>query len=109
MSPPGEAPKPPEPPEPWEPREPSGEQPLRDSISRFDRARRRWREDEPRLLTVAMSVMGIGWMVVLPTLAAMALGRFIDARLHTGVTFAAALGALGLAFGCTSAWRWVRK
>jgi ATP synthase protein I len=91
------------------PRDPPREQPMGESVARFDRARRRWREDEPRALSVALSVMGVGWMVVLPTLAGLALGRYLDGRLHTGVTFAAALGALGLVFGCTSAWRWIRR
>jgi ATP synthase protein I len=90
--------------------EPEAEKPdaMHQSVVRTGERRERWRRDEPRALMVALSVTGIGWTIVVPTVLGFIVGRWLDQRLHTGIVLAAGLGTLGLALGCVSAWRWVR-
>lgn len=51
----------------------------------------------------------LGWQVVVPALVGMALGRWLDGRFGGGIFWTAPLMLLGLAAGCWSAWRWVRR
>lgn len=57
-----------------------------------------------------LSLVGaVGWMVSLPAVVGAMVGRWIDARYGTGVFWTLSLLALGLALGCASAWRSVRR
>ncbi len=68
----------------------------------------RWlREDAPALARHLGKIGVLGWLIVGPTLFGMFAGPWIDRRLGTGLTFAAALLVLGLAVGSWSAWKWV--
>lgn len=78
--------------------------------------RRQWqrqlrsrREGEPSLLGQLASVGVLGWVLVVPTLLGIALGRLLDAQWHTGITFTAALLLLGVVLGGWSAWRWIHR
>jgi ATP synthase protein I len=74
---------------------------------RADRAERGAREGPPTLMRQLAAVGVLGWIVVVPLLAGVALGRWLDRLWHTGITFTAALLVVGLALGCWSAWRWM--
>lgn len=68
----------------------------------------RWlREGTPALARHLGQIGVLGWLIVMPTLVGLFAGRWIDRHLNTGLTFAAALLVLGLAFGSWSAWKWV--
>jgi ATP synthase protein I len=54
-------------------------------------------------------VGSVGWMVVVPALLGAFLGRWIDRRLSTGISWTLSLLFLGLVLGCTSAWRHVHQ
>ncbi|WP_437911025.1 AtpZ/AtpI family protein [Sorangium sp. So ce327] len=88
------------------PREPD---PLHEGVVRFGERRRRWAWERGRPLGLALSLVGLGWLVVLPALLGLFVGSWLDARLRTGVMLRAGLGLLGLALGCTSAWRYVAR
>jgi len=49
----------------------------------------------------------LGWIFVAPTLAGLFLGRWIDARLGSGIFWSAPLMALGLCLGGWTAWKWM--
>lgn len=49
-----------------------------------------------------------GWSVVIPTLAGLAIGNWIDNRYPAGFSWALALMAIGLFLGCLNAWYWIR-
>jgi ATP synthase protein I len=49
----------------------------------------------------------LGWIFVTPTLAGLFLGRWLDARLETGVFWSAPLMLLGLCIGFWTAWKWM--
>jgi ATP synthase protein I len=54
-------------------------------------------------------VGSVGWMVVLPALLGAFVGRWIDDRSGMGVFWTLSLMFVGLALGCTSAWRNVHQ
>lgn len=75
----------------------------------WQRQLRSRREGEPSLLGQLASVGVLGWVLVVPTLLGIALGRLLDAQWHTGITFTAALLLLGVVLGGWSAWRWIHR
>jgi ATP synthase protein I len=57
-----------------------------------------------------LAVVGVvGWLVVLPAVGGAWLGRWIDRRADTGIRWTLGLLVLGLAAGCTAAWRHVQE
>lgn len=68
------------------------------------------REDpEPSLGSRLGQIGVLGWMVVLPMLAALALGRWLDRQFDTGVFFSAPLLMIGAVIGFILAWRWMHR
>jgi ATP synthase protein I len=51
----------------------------------------------------------VGWMVVVPALAGVFVGRWIDDRENSGVFWSLSLLFTGLVLGCASAWRHVHQ
>lgn len=78
---------------------------LRKSVRR-ERARRRG--DDSILAWLGTFGM-VGWTVVVPTLAGLAFGIFLDARLDASVSFTITFLLLGAAAGVSMAWYWVRQ
>lgn len=76
---------------------------------RVERARRWLKDGDPSVARQLAAVGVLGWIIVVPMLAGVALGRWIDRSLGTRITFTAALLLLGLALGCWSAWRWMHE
>lgn len=72
---------------------------------RRERRARGEREGERSLAENLAMIGALGWLVVLPALAGVALGRWIDRRAGGGITFTAALLVVGLALGCWLAWK----
>jgi ATP synthase protein I len=72
---------------------------------RRERRERGLREGERSLAQNLAMIGALGWLVVLPALAGVALGRWIDDRTGGGLTFTAALLFAGLALGCWLAWK----
>ena len=68
------------------------------------------RRDSTQGVWLGLGMMGlIGWSVVVPTLAGVALGIWLDKR-HPGKhSWTLALLVAGLVIGCLNAWRWVSK
>ena len=51
----------------------------------------------------------IGWSVVLPTLAGIALGIWIDSKFPGSHSWTLTLLIAGLGLGCFNAWNWIMK
>ena len=51
----------------------------------------------------------LGWIIVIPMLLALYLGRGLDDKLTTGIMFSAALLMLGAILGLWLGWRWMHK
>jgi len=48
---------------------------------------------------------GLGWMIVLPTLGGLALGRWLDGQFASGIMWTGAMLVIGVGLGCRLAWR----
>lgn len=51
----------------------------------------------------------VGWSVAVPTLAAIALGVWIDSRFPSQYSWTLMLLVIGVAVGCLNAWYWVSR
>ena len=80
--------------------------PMVDSV-RIRRSRRHhWEAEGQRSFLRSLSLAGaLGWLIVVPALLGIALGRWIDGLLDSGIQATAALLALGVALGCRLAWK----
>lgn len=76
---------------------------LREAVRRRHRQADAHREPT---LAESLSLLGaLGTTIVLPTLAGIFGGRWLDHQFHTGATCTLGLLVAGLALGCTLAWR----
>lgn len=64
-------------------------------------------DPEPSLARRFGQIGVLGWMIVAPTLAGLALGHWIDGRTGSGIMFSAALLMLGAGLGLWLAIRWM--
>jgi len=51
----------------------------------------------------------LGWQIVVPALIGLAIGRWLDHRLASGIFWTAPLLVIGVGLGCWSAWKWVQR
>ncbi len=67
--------------------------------------------EEPELsLGARLAQIGVlGWMIVLPALAGLVCGRWLDRHAGTRVFFSAPLLMLGAALGLYAAWKWMHR
>ena len=78
---------------------------LPESAQRLEARRERYRREEHGIISTAVTMVGLGWLVVIPALVGIYVGRWLDGRAGHGVTFAAGLGFLGVSVGCLLAWQ----
>lgn len=86
-----------------------GSPPLQRAVD-LRRARRdAGRRQGERPLARNLALVGtLGWLVVIPALLGTFVGRMLDRRLGTHITFTAALLMAGVCFGSWSLWRKVQ-
>jgi len=84
------------------------EKPLVDAI-RKRAARRNLVDRFPSVMRNLGQIGVLGWQIVLPTLIGLAIGRWLDHKLESGIFWTAPLLLLGLALGCWSGWRWMHR
>ena len=83
---------------------------LLEQVRRRAGSAQRWlREGDPSLARQFAAVGVLGWIIVIPALLGVWLGRSLDHWLATGITFTAALLLLGVVLGGWSAWRWMHE
>jgi len=76
---------------------------------REDRSER-WKREGERALWENLSMVGaLGWLIIVPTLIGVAVGRWLDRTLDTGVTFTGALIFLGVVAGGLLAWHRINE
>jgi ATP synthase protein I len=82
------------------------ERPLEKGVERRREQRARWEREGERPLALNLAMIGaLGWLIVVPTLAGIFLGQWIDRRAGGGLTFTAAFLVAGLALGAWLAWQ----
>jgi ATP synthase protein I len=74
-----------------------------------ERARRFRDEPGPSFASRLGQIGVLGWAIVAPILIGVAIGRWLDAMLKTGIFFTAPLIMLGAAAGFWTAWRWMHR
>jgi len=68
--------------------------------------RERWQREGERSIGQNLAMIGaLGWTIVLPTLAGIFVGRWLDGHLNMGVFWTLGLLLAGLTLGCTLAWK----
>lgn len=68
--------------------------------------RQRWKREGERSMGQNMAMIGaLGWTIVLPTLAGVFFGRWLDRSFDSGVFWTLGLLTAGLAAGCGMAWK----
>ena len=86
------------------------EDPLADA-SRLaaERDTMRRRDAEPSLGRRLGQIGVLGWAIVLPALAGLFLGRWLDKTYSSGVFFSAPLVMIGAGVGFWLAWKWMAR
>ncbi len=79
-------------------------------LERREASKLRGRRGKGRSLWQGFGVFGvIGWSVVVPAIAGVALGLWIDGRWPGHVSWTLTLLLAGLVLGCLNAWHWVSR
>jgi len=69
-----------------------------------------WRKEGERSLWQNLSMIGaLGWLIVVPTLLGVFVGRWLDNLFNTGIFYSGTLIFLGITLGCYLAWRRINK
>lgn len=81
---------------------------LIDSIRQHSvRRQRALHEGEPSFGRYLAQIGVLGWIIVLPTLIGVFIGRWLDHSLGTGIFWTGPLLIVGVSIGCWAAWRWM--
>ena len=84
--------------------------PLVEGVRLRGERHRRWlREGEPSVARHLAQIGVLGWIIVVPMLIGVFVGRWLDQTFNSGLFWTAPLLMLGLALGCWSAWKWMQR
>jgi ATP synthase protein I len=90
--------------------EPGDQDPLVKGVRLHEERNRRWlREGDPSVAQRLAQIGVLGWMIVVPLLIGIFIGRWLDRTFNSGLFWTAPLLMLGLALGCWSAWKWMKN
>jgi ATP synthase protein I len=76
---------------------------------RSERHQRWLREGAPSVARRLAQIGVLGWIIVVPMLTGVFVGRWLDQTFNSGLFWTAPLLMLGLAIGCWSAWKWMES
>ncbi len=90
--------------------EPNEQDPLVRGVRQRGERHSRWlRDGDPSVAQRLAQIGVLGWMIVVPMLIGMFVGRWLDQKFSSGLFCTAPLLILGLALGCWSAWKWMQS
>jgi len=90
--------------------DPNEPDPLVKGVQLRSERHRRWlREGDPSVAHRLAQIGVLGWIIVVPMLIGVFLGRWLDRIFNSGLFWTAPLLMLGLALGCWSAWKWMKS
>ncbi len=91
-------------------REPDAADGMADAVRKRQEREQRWRTEGQQSVVRFVGQIGVlGWMIVVPTLLGLFIGRWLDHTLHSGILWSGALLVLGVSLGFWAAWRWMHK
>lgn len=83
-----------------------GREAMREAVRQRQTRRETWKHEGERPLWKNLSMVGaLGWLIVVPTLIGVFLGRWIDGMAGTDVTFTGGLTFVGACLGFYLAWK----
>lgn len=83
---------------------------LDEAVRKRQVRRTRWLREGERSIGQNLAMIGaLGWTVVLPTLAGIFVGRWLDRMFGSGLFWTLGLLVLGLAIGCVLAWKRIER
>lgn len=92
------------------PRAPAPEREVADAVGRKVERKLRARRAGRRGLWFGLGMFGlVGWAVALPTVAGVALGLWLDARVPSRVSWTLSLLLAGVVLGSLHAWYWIER
>lgn len=84
------------------------EDPLVREAKLRSKRRYRWLREGKMSVGRRLAQIGVlGWIFVVPTLAGLFFGRWLDARFGSGIFWTSPLMVLGLCLGGWTAWKWM--
>ena len=87
-------------------RGPQSPERLDEAVRRRRERSARWQREGERSLGRNLAMIGaLGWTIVVPTLAGIFFGRWLDRQFDSGIFWTLGLLVLGLALGCALAWK----
>ncbi|MBI1210667.1 MAG: ATPase F0F1 [Alphaproteobacteria bacterium] len=79
---------------------------LNEAVRKRRERRARWEREGERSIAQNLAMIGaLGWMIVVPTLVGIFIGRWLDSMFKMGVFWTLGLMVVGLTIGCTLAWQ----
>lgn len=79
---------------------------LRRAVQRYKDRREKWRQEGEWSFAQTLAMMrSLGWMIVLPTVLGVFIGRWLDSLMGSGILWTAGLLVAGLVAGCCMAWK----
>lgn len=86
--------------------QPENQERLRQAVKKRQKRREMWKREGERSVGQNLAMIGaLGWTIIIPTLIGIFVGRWLDRAFHSGIFWTLGLLVLGLAAGCTFAWR----
>jgi ATP synthase protein I len=90
--------------------DPLDEDPLLKGVRLHGERHRRWLRDGDLSVARRLAQIGVlGWIIVVPMLIGVFVGRWLDQNFHSGLFWTAPLLMLGTGLGCWSAWKWMKS
>lgn len=69
-----------------------------------------WEREGERSIGQNLALIGsLGWMIIVPLLGGVFIGRWLDRQFETGIFWTAALLVIGLVAGCWLAWKRMQR
>jgi ATP synthase protein I len=79
-------------------------------VQLFNERHKRWlREGDASVVRRLAQIGVLGWIIVLPILIGVFVGRWLDQMSDSGIFYTAPLLMLGAGLGCWSAWKWMQS
>jgi ATP synthase protein I len=86
------------------------EDPLVKGVRQRGKRNQNWlREGDSPVVQRLAQIGVLGWIIVVPMLIGVFVGRWLDRSFHSGLFCTAPLLMLGAALGCWSAWKWMQR
>lgn len=80
------------------------------TVDRQAKRKLKARQDKSRNVWFGLGLFGlIGWSIMMPTLAGIALGLWLDKQWPGQMSWTLTMLFVGVVLGCVNAWRWIGK